>query len=81
MNGNGARAKQLQIDWPELVRFKRTFTEPAPKKSEAGFAKAEIRETPTSNQTNLRCMPGLLNYGYLLMLQKNPEAESVRNQQ
>jgi glutathione reductase (NADPH) len=28
MNGNGVRAEQLQIDWPELMRFKRTFTEP-----------------------------------------------------
>jgi len=42
MKGNGIRAEQLQIDWPELMRFKRTFTEPVPKNSEAGFAKAGI---------------------------------------
>jgi glutathione reductase (NADPH) len=42
MNGNGIWAEQLQIDWPELMRFKRTFTEPVPKKSETGFAKAGI---------------------------------------
>jgi glutathione reductase (NADPH) len=42
MNGNGVRAEQLQIDWPELMRFKRTFTEPVPKQSEAAFAKAGI---------------------------------------
>ena len=38
MKGNGVRAEQLQIDWSELMRFKRTFTEPVPKNSEAGFA-------------------------------------------
>ena len=42
MKGNGIRAEQLQIDWPELMRFKRTFTDPVPKNSEAGFAKAGI---------------------------------------
>ena len=42
MKGNGVRAEQLQIDWSELMRFKRTFTEPVPKNSEAGFAKAGI---------------------------------------
>src|SRR4029077_1419570 len=40
MNGKGIRAEQLQIDWPELMRFKRTFTDRVPKSSEAGFAKA-----------------------------------------
>jgi len=42
MNGNGIRAEELQIDWPELMRFKRSFTGPVPKNSEAGFAKAGI---------------------------------------
>jgi len=42
MKGNGVQAEKLQIDWPELMRFKRTFTEPVPKNSEAGFAKAGI---------------------------------------
>jgi len=42
MTGNGIRAEQLQIDWSELMRFKRTFTEPVPKNSEKGFAKAGI---------------------------------------
>jgi glutathione reductase (NADPH) len=42
MKGNGIRAEQLQIDWSELMRFKRTFTEPIPKNREAGFAKAGI---------------------------------------
>ena len=30
MKRNGIRAEQLQIDWPELMRFKRTFTGPFP---------------------------------------------------
>ena len=31
-----------RIDWPELMRFKRTFTEPVPKEREESFAKAGI---------------------------------------
>jgi glutathione reductase (NADPH) len=42
MKGNGIRAEQLQIDWSELMRFKRTFTEPVPRDREAGFVKAGI---------------------------------------
>lgn len=42
MKGSGIRAEQMQIDWPELMRFKRTFTEPVPKNREAAFAKAGI---------------------------------------
>lgn len=42
MKGNGIRAEQLQIDWSDLMRFKRTFTEPVPKNREAGFVKAGI---------------------------------------
>ena len=42
MNGKGIRAEELQIDWQELMRFKRSFTEPVPKNREEGFAKAGI---------------------------------------
>jgi glutathione reductase (NADPH) len=42
MKGKGIRAEELQIDWPELMRFKRSFTEPVPKNREEGFAKAGI---------------------------------------
>ena len=42
MKGNGIRAEKLQIDWPELMRFKRSFTEPVPKRREEGFVKAGI---------------------------------------
>jgi len=42
MKGRGIQAASLEIDWPELMRFKRTFTEPVPKRREDGFAKAGI---------------------------------------
>jgi glutathione reductase (NADPH) len=42
MKGKGVRADQLRIDWQELMRFKRSFTEPVPKRREEGLAKAGI---------------------------------------
>jgi glutathione reductase (NADPH) len=42
MKGKGIQTTKLQIDWPELVRFKRSFTEPVPKRREDEFAKAGI---------------------------------------
>jgi glutathione reductase (NADPH) len=42
MKGKGIQAAKLQIDWPELMRFKRSFTEPVPKRREDGFAKAGV---------------------------------------
>jgi glutathione reductase (NADPH) len=42
MRGKGIRAEELQIDWSELMRFKRTFTEPVPKNREGEFVKAGI---------------------------------------
>ena len=42
MKGKGVRADQLRIDWQELMRFKRSFTEPVPKRREDGLAKASI---------------------------------------
>jgi glutathione reductase (NADPH) len=35
-------AGDLRIDWKELIAFKRTFTEPVPRKREEGFAKQGI---------------------------------------
>src|SRR5216117_3911275 len=37
MKGQGVRVNEIQIDWPELMRFKRTFTDPAPQAKENGF--------------------------------------------
>jgi glutathione reductase (NADPH) len=42
MKGKGIQAEKAQIDWAELMRFKRSFTEPVPKRREDGFAKAGI---------------------------------------
>lgn len=42
MEGKGVRPDQARIDWQELMRFKRSFTEPVPKNREEGFAKAGI---------------------------------------
>jgi len=42
MKGNGVQAEQLQIDWSELMRFKRTFTGPVPRDREEAFVKAGI---------------------------------------
>jgi glutathione reductase (NADPH) len=42
MKGKGIHVAELQIDWPELMRFKRSFTEPVTKRREDDFAKAGI---------------------------------------
>ncbi len=42
LKGKGVQAQQLRIDWMELMRFKRSFTDPVPKRREEGFAKAGI---------------------------------------
>src|SRR5260370_9277159 len=34
---------QVQIDWKELIAFKRTFTDPVPKKRERSFEEQGIR--------------------------------------
>lgn len=41
MRGNGVKGDAV-IDWPELIRFKRTFTDPLPKAREDGFQQAGI---------------------------------------
>lgn len=42
MKGKGIRSQSVRIDWAELIRFKRTFTDPVPKSREAGFKKSGI---------------------------------------
>jgi glutathione reductase (NADPH) len=42
MQGKGIKPASLAIDWSELMRFKRSFTEPVPRKREDEFAKAGI---------------------------------------
>lgn len=43
MKGKGISANGVEIDWPELMRFKKTFTEPVPESTEKAFAKEGIR--------------------------------------
>src|SRR6266404_3713145 len=42
MDGKGVSAKGGQIDWPSLMQFKKTFTEPVAQNMEKGYAKAGI---------------------------------------
>jgi glutathione reductase (NADPH) len=42
MKGKGIRAEEICIDWHELMRFKRSFTQPVPKNREEEFANAGI---------------------------------------
>ncbi len=42
MNGRGVHAENTRIDWAELMRFKRSFTDPVPKNSERRFVKTGI---------------------------------------
>jgi len=42
MHGHGLRSSDFRIDWPELMRFKRSFTDPVPNNREQGFRDAGI---------------------------------------
>ncbi len=42
MNGEGISAPQAHIDWPSLLRFKRTITDPVPPTVEKGLTAAGI---------------------------------------
>lgn len=42
MKGRGLETEKLEINWKELMRFKRSFTEPVPENREAMFTKAGI---------------------------------------
>jgi len=42
MRDKGLRSNGLSIDWPDLMAFKRTFTDPMPERLEAGFAELGI---------------------------------------
>jgi glutathione reductase (NADPH) len=42
MEGKALRGDEARIDWSELMRFKRTFTDPVPRHVEKGFLEAGI---------------------------------------
>lgn len=66
IKGKGIAGEGVRIEWPELMRFKRTFTEPVPKQREEGFAKAGIAAFhgrarligPTAIQVNNEVLEG-----------------------
>jgi glutathione reductase (NADPH) len=43
LQGKGIVASDLRIAWPDLLRFKRAFTDPQPEQNEASFAAAGIQ--------------------------------------
>jgi glutathione reductase (NADPH) len=42
MAGRGVRPEQAAIDWPELIRFKRSVTDPTPARTEESWARAGV---------------------------------------
>lgn len=42
MQGHGIRSHGVEVDWPDLMRFKRSFTDPVPKQREEAFHEAGI---------------------------------------
>jgi glutathione reductase (NADPH) len=42
MQGKGVSAPGLSLNWSDLIRFKRTFTDPVPERTEHSFAEAGI---------------------------------------
>ncbi len=42
MQGQDVSAPGLSLNWPDLIRFKRTFTDPVPEQNEQSFAQAGI---------------------------------------
>src|SRR5215831_11117182 len=42
MQGKGVLAPGLSLSWPDLIRFKRTFTDPVPEQNDQSFAEAGI---------------------------------------
>lgn len=42
LQGKGISAPGLSIKWPDMMRFKRTFTDPVPEQTEHSFAEAGI---------------------------------------
>src|SRR5260221_13030486 len=42
MQGKGVSAPSLSLSWPDLIRFKRTFTDPVPEQNEQSLAEVGI---------------------------------------
>src|SRR5438094_8873918 len=44
MAGKGVPAGSLTIDWPELIRFKRSLVDPTPQRTEQAWAKMGVEQ-------------------------------------
>jgi glutathione reductase (NADPH) len=71
MEGKGVSAKQAKIDWPSLMRFKKTFTDPVPEDREKKYAKAGIAtfhgRTHFLDQTRLQVGDDALTGRFILI--------------
>lgn len=71
MQGKGISDQALSIDWPQLMHFKRTFTDPVPAGSETGFKKAGIQtfhgKARFIDQTTLKVADETLSFKYGLI--------------
>jgi glutathione reductase (NADPH) len=71
MLGYGMASGDIHIDWPALMRFKRTFTEPVPEEREKGFAEAGIAtyhgRTHFIDQTTLEVNEERLSSHYVVI--------------
>lgn len=71
MEGNGVSSKEAKIDWPSLMRFKKTFTDPVPENREKGYAKAGIAafhgRTRFVDQTSLQVGDDVLTGRFIVV--------------
>lgn len=71
MEGKGIAAQSLQIDWPALMQFKRSFTDPIPESKEKSFAEAGIAtfhgRAQFVDQTTLQVADQTLKGRYILI--------------
>ncbi|MEE9213765.1 MAG: NAD(P)/FAD-dependent oxidoreductase [Thermodesulfobacteriota bacterium] len=86
MAGNGVISKEARIDWPSLMRFKQTFTEPVPKHREEGFSKAGIStfsgRAHFIDKTTIKVDDTILTGRYLLIASgAKPEELNIRGEE
>jgi len=71
MEGKGFSAKGALVDWPSLMRFKKSFTDPVPQNREKGYAKAGIAayhgRTSFLNQTTVKVSDDTLTGRFVLI--------------
>lgn len=71
MEGKGVLSKGAEIDWPSLMRFKKSFTDPVPRNREKGYAKAGIAayhgRTCFLNQTTVKVGDDTLTGRFVLI--------------